>query len=110
METNEVQWHPPEQLLSAAPDTQTAGDDQLPGIDGEEKCEQGDLEDKDDSEEAKGDLEIQIAAAMCLQVIMCLICNCACGQSSDSLAKYLERSLHCMKALLSNLCLKLHAL
>lgn len=68
METNEVQWHPPEQLLSAAPDTQTAGDDQLAGIDGEEKCEQGDLEDKDDSEEAKGDLEIQIAAAMCLQV------------------------------------------
>ena len=61
MVTNEVQWHPPEQLLSAAPDTQTADDDQLPGFDSEQKCEQGDLEDKDNHEEAKGDLGNQIA-------------------------------------------------
>lgn len=80
METNEVQWHPPEQLLSVAPDTQTADDDQLPGIDGEQKCEQGDLEDKDDCEEAKGDLGIQIAVIY-LVVYMYLILNCDCGQS-----------------------------
>ena len=61
METNEVQWHPPEQFLSAAPDTQTADDEQPPGLDGEEKCELDDLEDKADNEEAKGE-EIQIAA------------------------------------------------
>lgn len=67
METNEVQWHPPEQFLSAAPDTQTADDEQPPGLDGEEKCELDDLEDKADYEEAKGDLEIQIAA-ICLVV------------------------------------------
>jgi len=53
METNEVQWHPPEQVLSAAPDTQTADDEQPSGLDGEEKCDQGDLEDKADYEEAK---------------------------------------------------------
>lgn len=67
METNEVQWHPPEQLLSVAPDTQTADDDQLPGFDSEQKCEQDDVEDKDDYEEAKGDLGIQIVA-ICLVV------------------------------------------
>ena len=59
METNEVQWHPPEQFLSAAPDTQTADDEQPPGLDGEEKCEIDDLEDKADNEEAKGDQGFQ---------------------------------------------------
>ena len=63
-----MQWHPPEQLSSVAPDTQTADDDQLPGFDGEEKCDQGDVEDKDDAEEAKGDLEFQVAAVYLLGV------------------------------------------
>ena len=46
VETNEVQWHPPEQLSSTAPDTQTAEDDYLPAADREEKREQGYQEDK----------------------------------------------------------------
>lgn len=67
METNEVQWHPPEQLSSAAPDTQTADDEHLPGFDGGEKCEQGYLDDKADYDEAKGDLDVQMAV-ICLGV------------------------------------------
>lgn len=67
METNEVQWHPPEQLSSAAPDTQTADDEHPPGFDGGEKCEQGYLEDKADYDEAKGDLDVQMAV-ICLGV------------------------------------------
>lgn len=67
METNEVQWHPPEQLSSAAPDTQTTDDEHLPGFDGGEKCEQGYLEDKADYDEAKGDLDVQMAV-ICLGV------------------------------------------
>ena len=48
VETNEVQWHPPEQL-SAPPDTQTVDDSQAvdnPSEDGYEE-EQGHQEDED---------------------------------------------------------------
>ena len=49
VETNEVQWHPPEQLSSAAPDTQTTDDNQVvnrPSYDDYEE-EKGCQEDKE---------------------------------------------------------------
>lgn len=50
METNEVQWHPPEQFLSAAPEVVTTSDDKLdvPGQ-GEEEGVQKYQDDEDDS-------------------------------------------------------------
>ncbi|KAJ7382994.1 Domain with 2 conserved Trp (W) residues [Desmophyllum pertusum] len=47
VETNEVQWYDPEQLSSAAPDTQTADDNNLPGLDDVDKAEQSYQEDED---------------------------------------------------------------
>ena len=55
VETNEVQWHPPEQL-SAAPDTQTTDDSHVadrPNYEGG-KEEQG-YEEDDDYDATKGD-------------------------------------------------------
>ena len=55
METNEVQWHPPEQFLSAAPEVQTTSDDKVhvPGHKGEKEGEQHRQDDEENSE-AKG--------------------------------------------------------
>lgn len=55
METNEVQWHPPEQFLSAAPEVVTTSDDKLDvPVQGEEEGIQNYQDDEDDSK-AKGD-------------------------------------------------------
>ena len=55
METNEVQWHPPEQFLSATPDTQTGGDDNVPGYEGREEGAQDYQEEKHQKDQPKGD-------------------------------------------------------
>ncbi|XP_078345829.1 uncharacterized protein LOC144631294 isoform X2 [Oculina patagonica] len=61
VETNEVQWHPPKQLSSAAPDTQTADDDNSPSLDGEEKGEQGCQEDKDNNTAKEVEIEEKLS-------------------------------------------------
>lgn len=63
METNEVQWYPPEQVSAAAPDTQTADDNHLPGLDGAEKSKQGYQEDEDNNV-AKGDFEFYLSGEL----------------------------------------------
>lgn len=52
METNEVQWHPPEQFLSAAPEVQTTSDDKVhvPGHEGEKEGAQHRQDDEEKSE------------------------------------------------------------
>ena len=64
METNEVQWHPPEQFLSAAPEVQTTSDDKVhvPGHEGEKEGEQHRQDDEENSE-AKG---VFVWETMCL--------------------------------------------
>nr|XP_058951458.1 formin-binding protein 4-like isoform X1 [Pocillopora verrucosa] len=52
METNEVQWHPPEQFLSAAPEVQTTSDDKVhvPEHEGEKEGAQHRQDDEENSE------------------------------------------------------------
>ena len=56
VETNEVQWHPPE-LVSAVPDTQTADDSNalsIPQLEDHEEVEQG-FQEGEDCDASKGD-------------------------------------------------------
>ena len=101
METNEVQWYPPEQASVAAPDTQTADDNHLPGLDGVEKGEPGYQEDEDNNV-AKGDFKFYLSGELAKDPSTLILMNLKMDEfitlfchGSGKLANWLAQLIEC---------------